>query len=364
VGIAVCAGLVASAVVAWPRNKPTVEVVVDHRGERHLVRLGGHPTVGMALRATGVQLVPAHLLGALSHQPIAGHDLPPTVLLDGNPATPASLVVGRRATVQVVDAHDTVEPTEIKPGATIPPPPLPRVMRKLWHPGRPGLATEATVGAVSGEILTAQVKVKPSKPMPVTDEQVALSFDDGPWPDTPQFLMQLQEAGIKAMFCMVGRQVTARPDLVNLVAAAGMTICNHTQNHNQHLDTASPLVVDAEVHGGARALTRVLGQSPAYYRPPGGHLSNTIEDAANGLDEQVVTWSVDPADYKKPGVDKIVSTVLAQVRPGAIILLHDGGGDRSQTLAALPKIIAALKAEGYRFTTPDAVSPVPLGAAG
>jgi peptidoglycan/xylan/chitin deacetylase (PgdA/CDA1 family) len=236
------------------------------------------------------------------------------------------------------------------------------VLRYLWHPGRPGVADGGEVGVISGEALPTGVITQPLAPTPVTDKVVALTFDDGPWPDTTQFLRVLQRAGVKATFCMIGRQVTAHPEWVRSVAGAGMTLCNHTQNHNEHLDKSSPAVAEAEIQGGADALRSVLDQAPSFYRPPGGALSPLVEDGANRAGEQVLGWSVDPHDYKRPGTGKIIATVMAQVRPGAIILLHDGGGERSQTLAALPQIIARLEAQGYTFTTPDAVTPTLVGA--
>jgi peptidoglycan-N-acetylglucosamine deacetylase len=323
--------------------------------------LGGHPTVQAALAAGGIRLVSAHLLSVRSHQPIVGHELSPTVLLDGAPAAPTVVLRRRHEYLRVIDATDTVEPVVSRVGGAVPPPPLPRVMRRLWHPGQPGVADQAIVGVITGEAIPARIVTQPSAPTPVTDKVVALTFDDGPWPDTAQFLQVLQRAGVKATFCMIGRQVAAHPDWVRAVAAAGTTLCNHTQNHNEHLDKASPAVVDAEIQGGANALARVVGQAPTLYRPPGGTLSALIEDDANRAGEQVMGWNVDPSDYKRPATAKIIATVMAQVRPGSIILLHDGGGDRSHTLAALPQIIAKLKAQGYGFTTPDAVSPTPLG---
>jgi peptidoglycan/xylan/chitin deacetylase (PgdA/CDA1 family) len=140
-----------------------------------------------------------------------------------------------------------------------------------------------------------------------------------------------------------------------------MTVCNHTFSHNLQLVHATSDLVDAEVRSGADALQRVTGQAPRFFRAPGGSLSQRIEYDANGLGEQVLAWDVDPSDYRRPGPPGIVARVVSQVHPGSIILLHDGGGDRSQTLAALPVIIAKLVASGYSFTTPDAIGPTPLG---
>jgi peptidoglycan-N-acetylglucosamine deacetylase len=361
---AALAAVAAVAATLWPtgRSRVEVEVVVDHGGVVRTVHLARYVTVEAALNATGVRLVSAHVLTARSHQPIVGRDMAPTVLLDGSPATPASGLVGRHHHLEVIDAHDTMEPVVAQAGPAIPAPPMPRVIRRLWHPGAPGVGGHATVGTLSGEIVEADIAVQPSPPTPVTDKVVALTFDDGPWPDTPQFLQVLQQTGVKATFCMIGRQVVAHPDWVRAVAAAGMTVCNHTVNHNQHLDRAKPEVVQAEIQGGANDLVQVLGTAPKLYRPPGGALSTLIEDDAIQQGQQVMGWNVDPSDYKKPGTDKIIATVMAQVRPGSIILLHDGGGDRSQTLAALPQTIATLTAQGYSFTTPDAISPTLPGA--
>lgn len=357
---AVCAAMIGVAIVFWPRGGARVEVVVDHNGVRRSALLRGHPTVEMALAAVGIRLASAHVLTARSHQPIARHNLAPALFLNSTPTTPVAVLVSRHNHLLVIDAHDTVESVVTKAGAAIPAPPLPRVVRKLWHPGLAGVATQATVGAISGEV-SAQVSIEPSAPTPVTDKVVALTFDDGPSPDTPQFLQVLKQAGVKATFCMIGRQVVAHPEWVRAVAAAGMTLCNHTQNHDEHIDRAGPSLVQAEIQGGADALGRVLGKAPTFYRPPAGTLSPLIEDDAHRLGEQVLGWSVDPSDYEKPGTEKILTSVMAQVQPGAIILLHDGGGDRTQTLAALPRIIAELKAQGYSFTTPDAISPATLG---
>jgi peptidoglycan-N-acetylglucosamine deacetylase len=353
------AAMATVAAMLWPTGSSRVEVVVDHDGVVRTVHLGRSPSVEAALAAAGVQLVSAHILTARSHQRIPGRELAPTVLLDGSMASPDSLLVGRHHHLKVIDADDTIEPVVARAGAAIPAPPMPRVIRKLWHPGLAGVAAQATVGAISGEVVSADVAVQPSPPTPVTDKVVALTFDDGPWPDTSQFLQVLQQAGVKATFCMIGRQVVAHPDWVRAVAAAGMVLCNHTVNHNERLDKAKPEVVQAEVQGGANALFQVLGTAPRLYRPPGGALSVLIEDDAIQQGEQVIGWSVDPSDYKRPGTAKIIATVMAQVRPGGIILLHDGGGDRTQTLAALPQIIARLTAQGYHFTTPDAISPTP-----
>lgn len=361
-GALCCSLVVGSAFVIQPWRHAPPSVSVEHGGTRQIVHLGSHPTVGEALAQAHVGLVHGHLLSAVTHTPISGQDLPPLLTLNGHAVEPDAVISGQDNHLVVTDTEDVVEAVVAKTGAAVPPPPLPRVMRQLWHPGHPGVAARAVVGVVSGEVVSGGITTAPSAPTPVTDKVVALTFDDGPWSDTLQFLQVLQQEGVTATFCMIGRQVLAHPQWVDAVVRAGMTLCNHSLSHNEHLGRAGPDVVDAELSAGANALSRVIGQQVTFYRPPGGSLSPLVEDVANRLGEQVLGWNVDPSDYRRPPAAKIVDTVMSQVRPGSIILLHDGGGDRSQTLAALPMIIDNLKAQGYTFTTPGAVSPTPLGA--
>ena len=362
VGLAAILTAMVTSGVLFIVNRSKVRVVVRFEGhDRNVVVKQHHPTVAMALVAAKVTPAAGHLLGAKTHHVLAGHDIPPRITLDGRHADRDTTLDKSNPLLEVVNGADEVEGTVARDGVPSPPPPIPRIERYLWHPGTPGVAN-AVVGVVSGEIVSAKQTTAPSSPAAVTDKQVALTLDDGPWPDTPQFLQVLQAKGIKATFCMIGRQVLTRSAMVKDVAAAGMTICNHTQNHDEHLDRAPAPVVEAEVQGGLDALLKVLGKAPTLYRPPGGALNTTIEDVANSKGEQVIGWAVDPSDYKKPGTPAIVARVMGQVKPGSIILMHDGGGDRSQTLAALPIIIDQLKAQGYTFVTPDTVTPIPLGA--
>ncbi len=99
------------------------------------------------------------------------------------------------------------------------------------------------------------------------------------------------------------------------------------------------------------AIAAMSGYTPCVFRPPYGDYDSSVLRTARGLGLATITWDVDPSDYALPGVSAIVQRVLAQVQPGSIVLSHDGGGPRTQTLAAYPRIIAALCARGYRFVT-------------
>jgi peptidoglycan/xylan/chitin deacetylase (PgdA/CDA1 family) len=228
---------------------------------------------------------------------------------------------------------------------------LPDVERTVWHAGVPAVA-DVLVGAVSGQVKN-DMGVDPGiAAAPYRDKVVELSFDDGPDPRwTPQILAILQREGIHATFSLIGYQVLRYGAIARQELALGETICDHTAHHNERLDRAPHDVVAMEIDLGADIIERATGQHPVCYRPPGGALSPDVVATAHARGMRVLDFSVDPSDYRRPPAAVIVGRVLAAVRPGSVILLHDGGGDRSQTVAALPRLIDALKAEGYRTTT-------------
>ncbi|QBD83223.1 polysaccharide deacetylase family protein [Ktedonosporobacter rubrisoli] len=179
--------------------------------------------------------------------------------------------------------------------------------------------------------------------------EVALSFDDGPNPPyTQQILSILQHYGIKATFFSIGRQAQAYPDLLRREHQAGHFIGNHTWSHPDlpHLSASD---IRNQLTTTEDAIEHATGIRPTYFRPPYGDINPTVLTTANSLALTVVLWSVDPRDWSRPGTQAIISRVLSQVGNGSIILMHDGGGDRSQTVAALPTIIESLQKRGFRF---------------
>jgi peptidoglycan/xylan/chitin deacetylase (PgdA/CDA1 family) len=179
-------------------------------------------------------------------------------------------------------------------------------------------------------------------------KKVALTFDDGPDPRwTPRILAILAGAHIPATFFMVGRQAAAHPQLVRRVANAGQAISGHTWNHIR-LDRLPPARVAAEVDCTNQLLARLTGRPVRLLRPPDGAYDETVVGVLAARDLQLILWTADSRDWARAGVRRIVATVARQLRPGAIILFHDGGGDRSQTVAALPWVLRQLHARGYR----------------
>jgi peptidoglycan-N-acetylglucosamine deacetylase len=187
-----------------------------------------------------------------------------------------------------------------------------------------------------------------------TGRVVALTFDDGPNPTwTPRILDVLGQHGVHATFCLVGRQVRQYPELVRRVVAEGHRLCDHTFSHDERLFLRSPEQVRAEIMGGLAAIREAVPDaSVSYFRAPGGTWSETEVDLAAQAGMQPLSWSADSLDWRCPGVSTILANIRRKLGDRAVILLHDGGGDRSQSVAALRILLGDLARAGYGFDFP------------
>lgn len=178
---------------------------------------------------------------------------------------------------------------------------------------------------------------------------VAIGFDDGPDTDTPAFVRMLADNHAEATFFMIGRQVssTFRETMLHELRE-GDVLGDHTYSHP---DLTRSSDVRGQLQSTISAIRAQTGYTPCVFRPPYGSYDASVVRAAGSLGLATVTWNVDPSDYTQPGTSAIVHRVLAQVQPGSIVISHDGGGPRGQTLAAYPKIISALRRRGYGIVT-------------
>jgi peptidoglycan/xylan/chitin deacetylase (PgdA/CDA1 family) len=187
---------------------------------------------------------------------------------------------------------------------------------------------------------------------------VALTFDDGPSGYTHQVLDILAREHAHATFFLIGNQVRDYPDQVRRALRDGHFIANHTFTHPDMLHL-SPAKQRSELQGAQQAIWQATAFTPCFWRAPYGSINPALQQMARGLGMNSIQWDTDPQDFTAPPVATIYHRVLfgnpknpdPGVHPGAIVLLHDGGGDRSHTVAALPQIITALRARGYRFLT-------------
>jgi peptidoglycan/xylan/chitin deacetylase (PgdA/CDA1 family) len=208
-----------------------------------------------------------------------------------------------------------------------------------WYPAQPMMAEMAQAGTCVSHGSRERA-------------EIALTFDDGPNPPyTGAILDVLARYDVPATFCCVGLHASAHTEELARMAEAGHGFGNHTWSHPFLPDlSARELALQLErtdeaiANGGGTSTRRM-------FRPPYGSRSPEVVGwlAADEEGPTVVLWDVDAGDWAMPGADAITATVLEQARPGSIALLHDGGGDRSQTAEALPAVIEGLLGRGYRF---------------
>lgn len=293
-----------------------------------------------------------------------GAGRPVVVLVNGRvaaadkPARPGDRIQafsGTNVTEPVVVATFTVDP----PIEVIGDGPLEIVVA----PGAAGVA-EITRGALSGEVVATHT-VEPPTPTVVkrsvapASTGVALTFDDGPWPgQTEAVLRILAEKDVEATFFMLGSRVKVAPETARAVAAAGHAIGNHSYTHT-YLASAGPGRVRWEITASNALISQVTGVETRWFRAPGGILSPTAANVLVQESMHPVLWTVDPQDWRGDAtVEGVANNVIESARPGGIVVLHDGGGDQSVTIEALPLIIDGLRARGFTFVTLDELGSV------
>lgn len=348
--VAAIAGAVVVLAAARVDDRVSVTVRVD--GTDEIVDLPSSARVSDAFVQAGVAPRNGRLLSAKDRNVLDPRHDPAVITIDGRKATDGHPLADG-VLIEAIDGRDEVEDTETV-REPIPVPPLRETLVHVYEAGEPGLA-ERTIGVRSREVVEETI-LREAKPAKRTKKQVvALTFDDGPnttW--TPRFLELLKKKKVKATFCQVGENVTRDPDIARQVLEDGHQLCNHTQTHDTGLRDATRERIDEEIGGAIRSFTAEGLPRPDYYRPPGGVLTDDIRDVAWSYDEHVIYWKVDTEDWKSDAsIESILDAVDRQVEPGAIILLHDGGGrSRELSLFATAIIIDHLQGQGYDFVFP------------
>jgi peptidoglycan/xylan/chitin deacetylase (PgdA/CDA1 family) len=188
---------------------------------------------------------------------------------------------------------------------------------------------------------------------PSSGRELALTFDDGPWTHTAQFLDILEHFKVPATFFEIGEQISTYGDggaIERRMLADGDMIGDHTWSHPNVAGAGS--FAQAQIEEAADAIRQAThGFAPCLFRAPYGATSGALVSEARSLGFTTIQWDIDPRDWARPGTGAIYDNVVGNAHPGAIILQHDGGGDRSETLAALPQEIMTLRKRGYTFVT-------------
>ena len=229
--------------------------------------------------------------------------------------------------------------------------------------GVPG-TLERIVGEVSGSVVSSEVVELPVAMVVERrgalpgEKAVALTFDDGPWPlYTRQILEILDRENVKATFFMLGKQVRKKRDIAAMVANQGHLIGNHSLSHVYLSEAVSPEVVRSEIENCQAEIKLATGVTPTWYRPAGGVTSLAVWEQTRVSKLKLIKWTVDPSDYRCTSPVVLANRVIDSTRPGSVILLHDGGGNRTCTVKALTTIIRELKSRGYTFVTLDEMAP-------
>lgn len=350
VGMGVVA--VAAAAASFALARP-VTVAVD--GVKRQVEPG--MTVAMLESAGAFKAAPGDLLAVNGSIAETAAGAPPRILRNGQPANPAErlvrgdVLVSRRG----ADVPESLEET------TVPIDFPTRVegkgsLSEVSREGKPGmrLVKRGVVSRIELEsvVLTEPVAQVVTRFTPRPGSKlVALTFDDGPWPThTDQVLRALKKADVPATFFLLGGNVKRYPAMARRIASEGHLLASHSLGHKDFA-RSTPAQIRREVNGGRNAIKKATGVTTNWIRPPYGAMDEAAWKVVRRSGGRVVMWDVDSNDWRKPGAGNIVNTVVKNTRPGSIVLLHDGGGDRAQTAAAIPGIVKKLKAKGYTFVT-------------
>jgi peptidoglycan/xylan/chitin deacetylase (PgdA/CDA1 family) len=285
-------------------------------------------------------------LVSVGGRPLDRGRYPGRIDVNGHPAGPSTvLAAGDRVTV--VDGVDHTEPVR----TVLTPSPAGEPPSPEYELGRaPGMIVQ-TVGKLSGEV--ASTGFRPTGPVR-RPRAVALTFDDGPWPGSTRAILRiLVRKHAPATFFLIGEQVHDHAALVQAELADGMEVGDHSWDHP--LDPPLADLRTARIHDEI-AFTHTVeasrGAEVTAFRPPGGSWSDRVVRIASAQGMRVVLWSVDPRDWAPGATTRgIVRNVLSHVHAGSIVLLHDGGGNRSATVRALPKIIDGIRRRGLRLVT-------------
>ena len=356
IAVVVIAGVVFFALYPWP-----CVVTVNGTEEEVTIR----STYQDAIRKQMRFLTPGNLLAVDGSVLEEGGGTPFTLYVNGQMTDNADGTLSPYDAIVVENGTDVIEDfveevVEVKPPVFME---GTGAVHRYANIGVPGHAVHRT-GSISGIVFEESTEFQGAEVVrnfnvdTHGDKVVALTFDDGPWHEyTAQILDILRENDAKATFFTVGNRVAGLADVVKRAYDEGNQICTHTWDHaagsgqGVNLGYMSAEEQLAEVLNGYNAIQEATGHEASHViRVPGGNFSEETASILVGVVTAEIGWNVDTNDWQKPGANVVFDRIM-QVEPGNIVLMHDGGGDRSQTVEALRNALPKLREAGYRFIT-------------
>lgn len=372
-GIAVSLGVVAAVVASIAFYVQSLPVDITLNGNSFEV--DGDKTIADVLRKSGIRPQPGNLVAVDGSVLEAGQGEPFHATINGEATTDKTAKLSKGDVVELGDGNAIEEPSDAVE-EVIPYEVLEEgvgAIHLVEGDGTDGVKATKT-GKISG-LVAEQVTQEPSNivcrktsPDVGSDRVVALTFDDGPWETyTGEILDILKENGAKATFFTVGTCISGNGvELVKRAASEGHQICTHTFDHaegsgqgvNLGYMTAEEQI--AEIEKGYAAIEAATGtEASKVIRTPGGNFGTEVIRNLKPYISSEIGWNIDTTDWKRPGADAIAEQIKS-AWPGAVILMHDGGGDRSQTVEALRQALPYLKEKGYKFVTMDELLEYPM----
>lgn len=331
------------------------------------VGLEENSTVAMAIAEAGINTTPGSLVAVDGSIIKEDGGTPFTATINGEPAEPRS-IVPNKAEIEVTAGQNIEEDYYERLTYNI----TDATSDGTWGALREvkGVSDEGAGRAVVGKI--SGVMVEKEKPtfeqegvlhmfnVETSERVIALTFDDGPWAETTEQVLDiLDENGAKATFFVLGSRIDEGPEMAALVKReynSGHQVCTHTYSHASEgagydLGLMSHEARVEDVTKGHEAIEKATGaKCNQMFRAPGGNFSPTTAASISPYFTYEVGWTLDTQDWQKPGAEAIEEALLGAT-PGDIVLMHDGGGDREQTVAALRAALPKLKEKGYKFVT-------------
>ena len=372
-GVCVVLALVLFGIVHWQNTKP-IDIMVN--GQE--LQLPRSATVNDAFEAAGSPATAGNMLDIEGELLQEGSGTAYTATLDGHqldPATAADTPLDGHASIDFANGVDVEEPSSTAENQ-----PIAHGVQDVGHgplhivaqKGQDGSGTIKT-GQVSGKQQLVEVTSDPvdtvmKRCYPDTqgEKVVALTFDDGPWDDTNELLDVLRDNGAKATFFTVGNRISGNGvDTVKREVAEGHQVATHTWDHaagdgqSVNLSYMSAEQQREEITKGFQAIEDATGQKPSFVmRAPGGNFPTEVWSNVEDLVVADIGWDVDTTDWKRPEANRIAAELM-RVTPGDIVLMHDGGGNRENTIEGLRIALPKLAQDGWKFVTIDELMKYP-----